>query len=276
MEHSTLPKFDMELGQWGVMRSRWNDLNQGYLCPIPGMATHQNHQIPNETSPLRQADYHGEKKNIEKIFGNDLPLWFSSQVGSQKEPTRDSFVDDAAMPIMIILISHIKCQLSFKPKKSSIFFSCQSMVKAAPCRACPQFWAPSWSHATSVLAASQRSELPSGQQVHLGWFSDRKCSKNSVFWCFSNGLFDGVLTIFLEGLMFLRFSLMVLFMVDGFWLFVWRVFGLLALMVLRWFLMVSAIPVWGLLCTHRSIHLGLINWNNLPCVSIHTSSTSAK
>ena len=84
--------------------------------------------------------------------------------------------------------------------------------------------------------------------------------ETQFFDVFLNGLFDGVLTVFLEGLMFLRFSLMVLFMVDGFWLFVWRVFGLLAFMVLRWFLMVSAIPVWGLLCTHRSIHLGLINW----------------
>ena len=44
--------------------------------------------------------------------------------------------------------------------------------------------------------------------------------ETQFFDVFLNGLFDGVLTVFLEGLMFLRFSLMVLFMVDGFWLFV--------------------------------------------------------
>ena len=55
--------------------------------------------------------------------------------------------------------------------------------------------------------------------------------------------------------MLLHFSLMVLFMVDGFWLFEGLLSGLLALMFLRWFLMVFAIPAIGLLCTHWSIHL---------------------
>ena len=161
---------------------------------------------------------------------------------------------------------------AFKPKKINHFFRVNQWLKQL--FAGRALLGPRADHTPLPCWLHPKGRNSKGSRCTWAWFLIENAG-NSVFWCFSNGLFDGVLTIFLEGLMLLRFSLMVLFMVDGLWLFVWRVFGLLALMVLRWFLMVSAIPVWGLLCTHRSIHLGLINWNNLPCVSIHTSSTSA-